>query len=139
MNTVGERIKLVREELGWTQDKLATKANISKSFLSDVERGARDISSAYLLRIANAMDASLEFLLRGEEKQSKPEEITVPPELSQAAEQQNWRWDETLSLLRAHNSVVARRTSAVPKKPTVADWVELYNVLRNIYDDETGQ
>jgi len=136
---VGERIKFVREQLGWTQDKLATESNVSKSFLSDVERGERDISSAYLLRIANAMGASLEFLLRGEEKPLRREDITIPPELSEAAEQEHWRWDETLSLMRAHNSVLAKRSGMAPKQPSVAGWIELYNVLKKHFDGETGQ
>jgi transcriptional regulator with XRE-family HTH domain len=138
-NTVGERIKLVREELGWTQDKLAAKAKMSKSFISDVERGERDISSAYLLRIANAMGASLEFLMRGEDTPLRREDITVPPELSQAAEQQGWRWNETLSLIRAHNSIIARRTNTAPKQPSVQGWIELYNVLKKHFDGETGE
>jgi len=36
MPSVGERIRKRRNELGWTQDSLATKAGVSKSFLSDL-------------------------------------------------------------------------------------------------------
>jgi len=139
MATVGDRIKTVREALGLTQDALAAKAGISKSFLSDVERGERDLTSAYLLKVANALDASLEYLLRGEAKASRREEITVPPELAQAADQQGWRWDETLSLLRAHNSVVAKRSGAATKQPSVTEWLELYNLLKKFFDGEAGQ
>jgi transcriptional regulator with XRE-family HTH domain len=136
---IGERIKLVREELGWTQDELATKAKISKSFLSDVERGERDISSEYLLRVANALGASTDFLLRGEETPRKREQIVIPTELAQAGEQLKLTWGETLTLLRAHESVVARRTDKATKKPTVEDWITLYNALKNIYDGEAEQ
>jgi len=139
VSAVGERIKKTREAIGWTQDVLAAKAGISKSFLSDVERGERDISSAYLLKIANAMDASLEYLLRGEAKPLRREDISIPKELEEAAERQGWRLDETLSLLRAHNSVVARRSGTAQKKPSVAEWINLYNALRNFFDGETGQ
>src|SRR5262245_7753406 len=121
---VGERIKAVREALGWTQDALAAKAGISKSFLSDVERGERDISSAYLLKIANAMDASLEYLLRGESKPLRREDISIPPELAQAAEQHGWRWDETVSLLRAQKSVIAKRSGTAAKQLSVQEWVD---------------
>ena len=138
MSNIGERIRFVRNELGWTQNKLASTAEISKSFLSDVERGGRDISSEYLLRLANAMGASLEFLLRGEETPLRHEDISVPPALSEAAEQLNLRWDEALELLRAHNSVVARRTGNT-KKPSVAEWIELHNTLKSIYDGKTGE
>jgi len=53
MTTVGERIKSRREELEWTQDELANKANISKSFLSDLENGKRNVGADKLLDIAN--------------------------------------------------------------------------------------
>ena len=138
MSDVGKRVRLVRNELGWTQDKLASKANMSKSFLSDVERGGRDISSDYLLRLANAMGASLEFLLRGEETPLRREEISVPPALSEAAEQLGLRWDEAFELLRAHNSVIARRTGST-KTPSVEEWIELHKTLKSIYDGETGE
>jgi transcriptional regulator with XRE-family HTH domain len=36
MATVGERIKEVREAKGWTQERLASEADISKSFLSEL-------------------------------------------------------------------------------------------------------
>jgi transcriptional regulator with XRE-family HTH domain len=136
---VGDRIKKVREAHGWTQDTLATKAGISKSFLSDVERGERDISSAYLLKIANALDASLEYLLRGEAKPLRREDVSIPKELEEAAEQQGWRLDETLSLLRAHNSLVAKRSGTAQRKPSVAEWIDLYNALRNFFDGEPGK
>ena len=138
MSNVGERIRMVRNELGWTQDKLASESNMSKSFISDVERGERDIRSNYLLRLANAMGASLEFLLRGEETPLRREEISVPPELSEAAQQLELRWDQALELLHAHNSVVARRTGST-KKPSVAEWIELHGTLKSIYGGKTGE
>jgi transcriptional regulator with XRE-family HTH domain len=136
---VGERIKAVREESGWTQEQLAERANISKSFLSDVERGERDFTSEYLLRIANALGASTDFLLRGEETPRKREDIVIPPELAEASKQLRLRWDETLDLLQAHNSVIARRTTTAIKQPSVQDWVNLHQALKNIYDGETEQ
>ena len=54
MPTVGSRIKRRRETLGWTQDELAKKANISKSFLSDLENGKRNVGADKLLDIARA-------------------------------------------------------------------------------------
>ena len=45
MASVGERIKKRRNELGWTQDVLAQKAGVSKSFLSDLENGKRNVGA----------------------------------------------------------------------------------------------
>ena len=65
MNTVGERIKQRRQALGYTQDRLATQASISKGFLSDVETGTRNPSAEYLLRIGDALEVSLDYLMKG--------------------------------------------------------------------------
>ena len=71
MNTVGERIKARRLERGWTQEQLAEKAGISKGFLSDLETGTRNVSAEYLLKIAQALNVTLDFLMKGDS--SKPE------------------------------------------------------------------
>ena len=90
MASVGDRIREIREELGLTLEKLADKTGISKGFLSDVETGKRDISSEYLLKIADAVGASLDYLLRGENSTSssiRQKPVEIPSELSEAAQQ----------------------------------------------------
>ena len=56
MPSVGERIKKRRTELGWTQDVLSTKAGVSKSFLSDLENGKRNVGADTLFDIARALE-----------------------------------------------------------------------------------
>ncbi len=132
---VGERIKKAREDLGWTQEKLATESKISKSFLSDVERGERDISAGYLLKIANALGASLNYLLRGTvEPMERTEKIEIPRELSEAAEQMNLSYSQTLTVLQAHNSIVARRSYKQVQRSSVQDWIELARAIAKVYD-----
>jgi len=43
MPSIGDRIKERRTELGWTQDQLAQKTNLSKGFLSDLENNKRGV------------------------------------------------------------------------------------------------
>jgi transcriptional regulator with XRE-family HTH domain len=136
MPSAGDRIREIREELHWTLDKLAAKTAISKGFLSDVETGKRDISSEYLLKIADAMGASLDYLLRGEISTStgaKQKPVEFPPELSEAAQQLKLSYSETLELLEANRSVVARRSSKSLKHFGVDDWKELYRAIRKVY------
>ena len=57
MPSVGERIKRRRTELGWTQDLLATKAGVSKNFLSDLENGKRKLGADTLYDIARALSS----------------------------------------------------------------------------------
>jgi len=133
MATVGERIKQIREAKGWTQDKLADEAKISRGFLSDVEKHGKNISLELLLRIANALGASVAYLATGDRSQpieKKP--VVIPPELSEAAQEIHLSYPETLELLEAYNSVVARRSTRSKGTMSVNDWKELHEALKNV-------
>jgi transcriptional regulator with XRE-family HTH domain len=85
--TVGGRIRHVRTQRGLTLEQLAEKSEISKSFLWDVERGS-DISGERLLRVANVLGASLDYLMRGETVTDyKPATVEIPAELHALAEE----------------------------------------------------
>ena len=65
MQTVGDRIKKRRNELGWTQDVPAENAGISKGFLSDLENGKRSVGADKLLDIGRVLGQSLDYLMTG--------------------------------------------------------------------------
>ncbi|MGE0116176.1 MAG: helix-turn-helix domain-containing protein [Steroidobacteraceae bacterium] len=134
MATTGERIKQIREKKGLTQDQLAEAAGISKGFLSDVENNNKNISSQSLLRIANALGASVDYLLQGatiEAGDKAP--VVIPPELSDAAEELKLSYAETLELLDAHKSVVARRSSKTQRQFSVDDWKNLHKAIKKVF------
>lgn len=134
MAATGDRIKEIREARGWTQDQLAEKAGISKGFLSDVENNKRNTSSENLLRIANVLGASVDYLLRGETGEpSSNKPVVIPPELSEIAEELNLTYTETLELLEAHRSVIARRSSKGTKQFTANDWRQLHRALKSVF------
>ncbi|RIW36104.1 helix-turn-helix domain-containing protein [Bacillus salacetis] len=61
---VGERIKSIREKKGMTINELAQKAEISKSYISSIERDIQKNPSINVLeRIAAALEVSLDKLL----------------------------------------------------------------------------
>jgi transcriptional regulator with XRE-family HTH domain len=112
MASIGDRIREIREARKMTQDQLAEKSAISKGFLSDVENNKRNVSSENLLRIANVLGASLDYLLRGATTEYVSREpVTIPPELSETAEKLNLSYAQTVELLEAHRSVLARRSA----------------------------
>ncbi len=136
MATVGSRIKNLREERKITQDRLAELTGISKGFISDSENDKRNMSSQNLLKIADALNASLEYLLRGTaDARSKPsqESVVIPPELSTAAEELKLSYAETIELLAAHRSVIAKRSNQGIRALAAADWKALHQTLKNIY------
>src|ERR1700739_4557833 len=139
MATVGERIKEVREAKGWTQEKLATEAEISKSFLSEVEKHGKNISLDLLLKVATALGASVGYLASGEGTQpGERKPVVIPVELSEAAEALQLSYPETLDLLEAYASIVARRSRRQKGAMTVDDWKELHRALRNVVQKVYG-
>lgn len=57
------RIKEIREEKGITAYSLSKKANISRSFLSELENNKRtNVSLQILLKIANVLDVNIKDL-----------------------------------------------------------------------------
>lgn len=135
LDTVGDRIKQVREKCGLTQDQLCKKANISKGFLSDVENGKRNISSQKLLEVANALGASIDYLLKGEviETSLRVLPITIPPELSEVAEECGLTYPEILDVLAARSSIVARRSTNKQKELSKEEWKKLFETIKNVF------
>ena len=134
MANTGDRIRAIREKRGLTQDQLADKAKISTGFLSDVENGKRNVSSENLLKIANALGASVDYLLRGETRETiQRQPVIIPPELSEAAGDLGLSYTQTLETLEAHNSVVARRSTKETKRLSVEEWKEFYRAIKKVF------
>lgn len=135
MLTTGDRIREIREKKKMTQEQLAKVAGLSKGFLSEIESNNKNVSSQNLLRIANALEASLDYLLRGEIKVAEEKKsILIPAELSKIAEELNISYSETLELLDTYNSVVARRTNREHKPFLAEDWKKLYKKIKEVFD-----
>ncbi len=60
----GFAVKARREALGLTQEDLAEKAGIHRTYLSDVERGSRNICLMNIERVAAALSLKLADLFR---------------------------------------------------------------------------
>lgn len=58
----GTAVKFRREELSMTQEELAEKAGIHRTYLSDVERGTRNLSLINIEKLAAALSVSLSKL-----------------------------------------------------------------------------
>lgn len=134
MSDTGNRIKQMREERKMTQDQLAKAAGISKGFLSDVENNNKNISAKSLLQIANTLGASVDYLLRGEVVSIvNTDPDVVPHELAEAAREINLSYTETLELLDAYKSVVARRSNKSKRVFSVEDWKNLHRAIKKAF------
>ena len=60
----GFAIKRRREELNMTQEEFAERAGIHRTYVSDVERGSRNICLMNIERVADALDLEIDELFR---------------------------------------------------------------------------
>lgn len=61
--TIGKRIREIRTAKKWTQAKLAEESGIEPSNISHIERAATKLSLPTLIRIANALEVTLDELV----------------------------------------------------------------------------
>jgi transcriptional regulator with XRE-family HTH domain len=55
----GEAVKVLRSNLGISQETLAERADLHRTYISDVERGSRNISLLNIERLARALETSV--------------------------------------------------------------------------------
>ena len=55
---VGQRIKELRKQLNLSQEALAYKAEVDRTYMTDVENGRRNISIEILEKIVTALEIS---------------------------------------------------------------------------------
>ena len=64
----GDAVRVRREELGLTQEDLAEKAKIHRTYLSDVERGTRNLSLLNIEKLAAALSLTVSELFQRVER-----------------------------------------------------------------------
>lgn len=77
MGYIGLRIKVMREHLGFSQNKLAKLTGIPRPLISQWEHGKQDPSAKYLPKLAKALGVPIEALLIGGETESRDGQITL--------------------------------------------------------------
>jgi transcriptional regulator with XRE-family HTH domain len=55
----GDAVRARREELGLTQEDLAEKSRIHRTYLSDIERGSRNVSLINIERVAAGLSLKI--------------------------------------------------------------------------------
>ncbi|MFM4966275.1 helix-turn-helix domain-containing protein [Aeromonas veronii] len=61
----GKNLKNYRQSMGVSQEALAEKASLHRTYIGSAERGERNISLENIVKIANALDISPSKLLQG--------------------------------------------------------------------------
>jgi molybdate-binding protein/DNA-binding XRE family transcriptional regulator len=109
------RVKQFRQQHGWSQDRLAATAGISRAAVSAIEIRRLVPSVAAALALARALDCTVEDLF-GSPKQDSSEEA--------------WAWPPTTDPCRFWRAQVGGRVLRFPVEPTVAGLLPHDGVLR---------
>ena len=59
----GEKIRSIRKKRGLSQEELSFRASLHRTYISDIERGSRNVSLENIEKIAKALDTSTKDLL----------------------------------------------------------------------------
>jgi len=60
----GNNVKRLRKSRGWSQEELAIRAELHRTYIGSIERSERNVSILNIERIARALSVKIEDLLR---------------------------------------------------------------------------
>lgn len=93
------RLKQRREELGLSQQRLASLSGVSQTAISNYEVGEREMGNAALINLARALECSADYLL---EMTDDPNQTAPAAELTRVEQ-------EVIDALRANDRLGAIR------------------------------
>ena len=59
----GERVREIRKEKGFSQEELAHKADLHRTYIGMIERAEKNITLLNIEKIANALEVNIKELL----------------------------------------------------------------------------
>ena len=89
--SIGNRIKELRTEKGWTQAKLAEKSGVEPSNISHIERAATKLSLPTMVSIANALGVTLDEIAYGSLVKSNHISIKMIDDIARAISHREYR------------------------------------------------
>lgn len=100
---VGDRLRLKRSLLGFTQDEMAERIDRAAKYYADIERGSCGMSIETLMALSSTLDMSLDYIIYGKtandtEKLKHSDEVTAIVEILNTTPQRQQQ--HALSLLK---------------------------------------
>lgn len=72
LSSFGFVVKERRHELGLSQEELAARSGLHRTYITDIERGARNITLKSAARLAGALGLSLSVIIAKTEARADP-------------------------------------------------------------------
>lgn len=64
-NKFGKKVRSLRLEKGWSQEELADKVGLHRTYIGSIERGEQNVSIDNIAKLAKTLSISIEELFRG--------------------------------------------------------------------------
>ena len=77
MKQSGERIRKLRNQNGFTQEKTANALNIDQSYYGRIETGKRGCSVELFVQLSDLFDVSLDYLILGKSSSGSSKRVNV--------------------------------------------------------------
>lgn len=121
--TIGEKIKVAREHFGYSQEELAKKAGISRTYVIQLENNhSSKPSAAILFRVAAALETTIGHLL-GKVESLQTSDLKLSPDMENAIK----IYPELAEVKDLMPSWKHR--GKYPATPEA--WYAIYNILKN--------
>ncbi len=123
---VGRQVKRLRKAKGWSQTRLAVEASMSVSGISMIENGYRNLSTATLAKLAEALGVEVRDLF--------PLEQVPLPDFEEQEGFDAWVW--TLEHYKSLRAPISNFEKLVPQEQhrVFEETWELFQPLREVYD-----
>jgi len=59
-----DKVRRLRKSKGWTQEKLAVRTGLHRTYIGSIERGERNVSLINVEKIADALGVPVETLVK---------------------------------------------------------------------------
>lgn len=62
LKTFGNNVKRIRVKMGWSQEELANRAKLHRTYIGSIERNERNVSLINVAKIATALQVKIRNL-----------------------------------------------------------------------------
>lgn len=133
MKKFGEKVKEIRESLGYTQDEVYNMTGISQETQRVLERGVRDVSLTTLRKLSVTYKTDLYRVMSDTREENDPLSASTIVELYDIY---NGRNNEEFKELLENLGTSTKKLFADSKRPFELNHVDYFNVFSDLDNDE---
>ena len=112
---LGKRVRHLRTNLAWSQEKLAEKAGLHPTYVGGIERGERNVSLENLFKLSRAFDITLAELFQFPQGRPKEKESLIRIRVKRLIAEEDEPSVRLLSTLRENVQTLENNLQAFKK------------------------